>query len=146
MLKTLSVADVHGHLVFACGSSLYAVPSETASEVVNLPTLTRVPGAPAHLLGVFAHRGEVLPVVDVSRLVGKPVDEAFKRSVLVRTAKGVVAFTATRVLGVSTLEGSLERLGDTGVQRHLLGPARAPAGEVAVIDTGSFIEFLAQQG
>lgn len=140
------MADVHGHLVFACGSSLYAVPSETASEVVNLPTLTRVPGAPAHLLGVFAHRGEVLPVIDVSRLVGRPVDEVFKRSVLVRTAKGVVAFTATRVLGVSTLEGSLERLGDTGVQRHLLGPARAPTGEVAVIDTGSFIEFLAQQG
>lgn len=140
------MADVHGHLVFACGSSLYAVPSETASEVVNLPALTRVPGAPAHLLGVFAHRGEVLPVVDLSRLVSKPVDEAFKRAVLVRTQKGVVALTATRVLGVATLEGSFERLGDAGVQRHLLGPARAPAGEVAVVDTDTFVEFLAQQG
>ncbi len=140
------MADVHGHLVFACGSSLYAVPSDTASEVVNLPTLTRVPGAPAHLLGVFAHRGEVLPVIDLSRLVGQGADEVFKRAVLVRAPKGAVALTASRVLGVATLEGSLERLGDAGVQRHLLGPARAPAGEVAVLDTDSFIEFLAQQG
>ncbi len=140
------VADVHGHLVFACGSSLYAVPADTASEVVNIPTLTRVPGAPAHLLGVFAHRGEVLPVVDLTRLVGHPLDEAFKRAVLVRTPRGAVALTATRVLGVTTLEGSFERLGDVGVQQHLRGPARAAAGEVAIIDTQTFVEFLSTAG
>ena len=141
-----AVADVHGHLVFACGASLYAVPADTASEVVNVPSLTRVPGAPGHLLGVFAHRGEVLPVVDLTRLTGHPLDEAFKRAVLVRTPKGSVALTASRVLGVATLEGSFERLGDAGVHQHLRGPARAAAGEVAVIDTQTFIEFLSTAG
>lgn len=131
-----------GHLVFACGSSLYAVPSEAASEVVNVPSLTRVPGAPAHLLGVFAHRGEVLPVVDLSRLVGTPVEETFKRAVLVRVPRGVVALTATKVLGVATLQGRLDRLGDSGIQMHLRGPAQAPAGEVAVIETDGFLEHL----
>ncbi len=140
------MADAHGHLVFACGSSLYAVPADTASEVVNVPTLTRVPGAPGHLLGVFAHRGEVLPVVDLTRLTGQPLDDAFKRAVLVRTPRGAVALTATRVLGVATLEGQFERLGDSGVHQHLRGPARAPAGEVAVIDTQTFVDFLASAG
>ncbi len=111
-----------------------------------MPTLTRVPGAPAHLLGVFAHRGEVLPVVDLARLTGQSVDEICKRAVLVRTPRGVVALTATRVLGVSTLEGTFERLGDSGVHAHLRGPARAAAGEVAVIDTQTFIDFLASAG
>lgn len=138
------MAESHGHLVFAVGSSLYAVPADTASEVVTVPSLTRVPGAPAHLLGVFAHRGEVLPVVDLTRLLGTPGDGAFRRAVLLRTPKGAVALTATKVLGVSTLEGSFERLGETGVQQHLRGPARAPAGEVAVIDTQTFVDFLAQ--
>lgn len=132
--------------MFACGASLYAVPADTASEVVNAPALTRVPGAPAHLLGVFAHRGEVLPVVDLSRLVGQPLDEGFKRVVLVRTPRGSAALTASRVLGVFTLEGSFERLGEVGVQQHLRGPARAPAGEVAIIDTQTFIEFLSKAG
>jgi purine-binding chemotaxis protein CheW len=140
------VASAHGHLVFACGSSLYAVPSDTAAEVVNLPALTRVPGAPAHLLGVFAHRGEVLPVVDVARLLGRGAEEAFRRAVLVRAPRGAVALTASKVLGVSALEGSLEPLGDAGVLQHLRGPARAPAGEVAVIDTAAFVDFLSQQG
>ncbi len=142
MLETPLVADTHGHLVFACGPSLYAVPADTASEVVNVPSLTRVPGAPGHLLGVFAHRGEVLPVVDLTRLTGRPLDDAFKRAVLVRTPRGAVALTATRVLGVSVLEGTFERLGETGVHAHLRGPARAAAGEVAVIDTQTFVDFL----
>jgi purine-binding chemotaxis protein CheW len=38
------------YLVFACGSSWYAVPAECAAEVVSFPELTRVPGAPGHLL------------------------------------------------------------------------------------------------
>lgn len=146
MLQLRPVADVHGHLVFACGPSLYAVPADTASEVVNLPALTRVPGSPQHLLGVFAHRGEVLPVVDLTRLTGRPLDEAFKRAVVVRTPRGAVALTASKVLGVTTLEGSFERLGDTGVHQHLRGPARAAAGEVAIIDTQTFIEFLSTAG
>ncbi len=137
------MADSHGHLVFACGFSLYAVPADTASEVVTVPSLTRVPGAPAHLLGVFAHRGEVLPVVDLTRLTGHALDADFRRAVLVRTPKGAVALTATRVLGVSTLEGTFDRLGDTGVQQHLRGPARSPHGEVAVIDTQTLVDFLA---
>jgi len=140
------LAGAHGHLVFACGSSLYAVPADTASEVVNVPTLTRVPGSPAHLLGVFAHRGEVLPVVDLTRLTGRPLDEACKRAVLVRTPRGAVALTASRVLGVSSLEGSFERLGEAGVHRHLRGPAHAAVGEVAIIDTQTFVDFLASAG
>lgn len=130
-----------GHLVFACGNSLYAVPSETAAEVVNLPALTRVPGSPPHLLGVFAHRGEVLPVIDLGLLVTGKSDLP-KRAVVVRVAKGVMALTATRVNGVAALSGSFEKLGETGVQAHLRGPATAPAGSVSVIDPEGLIEFL----
>ncbi len=140
------MADAPGHLLFACGSSLYGVPADTASEVVTVPVLTRVPGAPAHLLGVFAHRGEVLPVVDLARLIGRPVEEVFKRAVVVRTPKGTVALTATRVIGVAVVAGVFDRLGDSGVHQHLRGPAHSDEGEVAVIDTQTFVEFLATAG
>ena len=131
-----------GHLVFACGSSLYAVPSETAAEVVNLPSLTKVPGSPPHLLGVFAHRGEVLPVIDLATLIGVKSEAGAKRAVLVRVAKGVMALTATRVNGVATLTGSFDRLADSGVQAHFRGPATAPVGSVSVIDPEGLIDFL----
>ncbi len=132
--------------MFACGSSLYAVPSERAAEVVNLPALTRVPGAPGHVLGVFAHRGEVIPVVDLSRLLGGRGEDAYRRAVLVRAARGAVALTSSRVHGVSQLTGTFDRLGDAGVQRHLRGPAKAPAGDAAVVDPDGLLDFLVQGG
>jgi purine-binding chemotaxis protein CheW len=131
------------HLVFACGSSWYAVPSDRAAEVVSFPELTRVPGAPAHLLGVFAHRGEVIPVVDLATLIGG-TPEVSKRAVLLRLAKGSVALTSSKVAGVSLLTGSMDPLGQAGVHVHLRGPARAANNEVAVIDTDGFFDFLSQ--
>lgn len=48
----------------------YAVDMASVAEVVPVPQLTRVPGAPAWLSGVVNWRGRVLPVVDLRPLVG----------------------------------------------------------------------------
>ena len=48
----------------------YAVDMSTVAEVVPVPTLTRVPGAPSWLSGVVNWRGRVLPVADLRPLVG----------------------------------------------------------------------------
>jgi purine-binding chemotaxis protein CheW len=133
------------HLVFSCGASWYAVPAETAAEVVSVPDLTRVPGAPPHLLGVFAHRGEVIPVVDLAQLAaGKP--ETSRRAVLLRLAKGAVAITANKVAGVSAVSGKLEPMGQGGVHLHLRGPGKSERHEVAVIEPDGLFDFLTQGG
>lgn len=133
------------YLVFACGSSWYAVPAESAAEVVTFPELTRVPGAPSHLLGVFAHRGEVIPVVDMGLLVGTG-SHATRRAVLVRMPRGTLALTASTVAGVSLVSGSMEPLGASGVHVHLRGPAKGAQRDVAVIDTEGLFEHLSQGG
>jgi purine-binding chemotaxis protein CheW len=140
--------------LFACGSGTYGVPSELASEVVNLPTLTRVPGSPPHVLGVFAHRGEVLPVIDLVHLAGGGADTEWTRAVVVRAPAGVVALAATQVWGVAPLEGANEPLGPSGVQQHLRGPMKASAVRVgsaaleaiSAIETDGLLAFLAQGG
>lgn len=131
------------HLVFACGSSWYAVPADSAAEVVGFPELTRVPGAPPYLIGVFAHRGEVIPVVDLAVLVGTSSQKT-QRAVLLRLAKGSLALTANKVAGVAAVTGQLDPLGTSGVHVHLRGPARAQKNEVAVIDPEGLFEFLSQ--
>lgn len=52
------------------GTERYALPAEHVPEVATMGELTRVPGAPARLLGVRNLRGEVLPVVDLARALG----------------------------------------------------------------------------
>ena len=133
------------HLVFSTGKSWYAVPADRAAEVVTFPELTRVPGSSGHLLGVFAHRGEVIPVVDLCVLTGAPV-EASRRAVLLRLAKGSLALTASKVAGVSSVTGKLEPLGAQGVLSHLRGPGQAGANQVAVIDPEGLFEFLSLGG
>jgi purine-binding chemotaxis protein CheW len=131
------------YLVFACGSSWYAVPAESAAEVVTFPELTRVPGAPVHLMGVFAHRGEVIPVVDIGLLVGKG-SQSTRRAVLVRLPRGTLALTASTVAGVSQVTGSLEPLGASGVHVHLRGPAKGAQRDVAVIEPEGLFDYLSQ--
>ncbi|SET63749.1 chemotaxis protein CheW [Stigmatella erecta] len=131
------------YLVFACGSSWYAVPAESAAEVVTFPELTRVPGAPVHLLGVFAHRGEVIPVVDIGLLVGKG-SQSTRRAVLVRLPRGTLALTASTVAGVSQVTGTLEPLGASGVHVHLRGPAKGAQRDVAVIEPEGLFDYLSQ--
>jgi purine-binding chemotaxis protein CheW len=131
------------YLVFACGSSWYAVPAEIAAEVVTFPELTRVPGAPAHLLGVFAHRGEVIPVVDMGLLVGG-ASQSSRRAVLMRLPRGTLALTASTVAGVSPVTGATEPLGAAGVHVHLRGPVKAGPREAAVIDPDGLFDYLSQ--
>jgi len=131
--------------VFACGASWYAVPADASSEVVTFPELTRVPGAPAHVLGVFAHRGEVIPVIDLSILTGGAAEDS-RRAVLLRVEKGAFALTASRVAGVSTVSGGTEPLESVGVKLHLRGPAQAASQDVAVVEPIGLFDFLSQGG
>ncbi|ATB41546.1 chemotaxis coupling protein CheW [Cystobacter fuscus] len=144
-MASIETETRQSYLVFACGGSWYAVPAECAAEVVSFPELTRVPGAAGHLLGVFAHRGEVIPVVDISMLVSGE-REPTRRAVLVRLTRGTLALTASRVAGVSQVDGRLEPLGANGVHLHLRGPARSAQRDVAVIDPEGLFDHLSQGG
>jgi purine-binding chemotaxis protein CheW len=57
-------------LCFGLAGERYAVESFHVMQVLALVDLTRVPGAPAHLLGVTNLRGQVLPVFDLRVLLG----------------------------------------------------------------------------
>jgi purine-binding chemotaxis protein CheW len=128
-------------LVFASGAQWYAVPSERASEIVAVDQLTQVPAAPAHVLGVFVHRGEVIPLIDLVRLrTGTP--GVASRAVVVRGERGAYALTVTRVLGVSAVGDSSTGMGEGGLLAHLRGPVRAEGAEVALVDVEGLFDFL----
>ena len=57
-------------LVFGLDGASYAVPVERVREIVRMRTLTRIPRAPAWLLGVVALRGEIVEVIDLRRRLG----------------------------------------------------------------------------
>lgn len=60
-------------LLLAVGEQLFALESADVVEVIPRVMLRPVSGSPPHRPGVFNFRGQVVPVVDVSRLIsGEP--------------------------------------------------------------------------
>src|SRR5688572_10408556 len=53
------------------GDERYALPTASVVEVVPAVPLRPVPGTPEAVAGLLAYRGQVVPVVDLPRLLGR---------------------------------------------------------------------------
>ena len=67
--EALTPAEALELLVFSLAGERYGVEAGHILEVVPLPELTPVPCTPPFVLGVINHRGRILPVLDLRRLL-----------------------------------------------------------------------------
>lgn len=123
----------------------YAFEAPLVTEVVRLGPLTRLPSAPGFLPGVFTHRGEVLPVLDVAQLVGEgPVAiRPSTRAAIAHTGPYRVAVVSEGVEGLVWLpRRTLEPppADSTGVAAFLSAVGRDRSGEVAILDLARLVE------
>jgi purine-binding chemotaxis protein CheW len=65
---------------FLVGDVRYAVEIHIVREIVNPLPVVPLPHAPAEVVGVADHRGEVLPVIDLRGRFGLPPVEATRRT------------------------------------------------------------------
>lgn len=94
----------------------FAIEAGLVQEVVRTPPVTPLPGAPGFLVGVAAHRGDVVAIVDLARLLGRGDTHRRDRSrmAIARADGMVVGLLADEVLG-------LVRVPSTAVQPPPLG-------------------------
>lgn len=57
-------------VVVSLGGERFGIPAGEVAELTHCPPVTRVPGAPSHLLGLAYHRGGLLRLVDIRHLCG----------------------------------------------------------------------------
>src|SRR5215470_6676078 len=62
------------YCVFRTGRERFCLSVLDVEEVVEWPTLTRVPLAPSFLMGIFNLRGSIVPVVDIAFSEGRRPD------------------------------------------------------------------------
>ena len=88
--------------LFMLGERAYAVDVRDAREVVTLDGYSRVPGAPATVVGVFNLRGTVLPLVEARPLFGHAVTApgAGTAAVVLAAGSSRAAVAIDRVLGL----------------------------------------------
>ncbi|HVO19482.1 MAG TPA: chemotaxis protein CheW [Anaeromyxobacter sp.] len=123
----------------------YAFEAALVTEVVRLGPLTRLPAAPSFLPGVFTHRGEVLPVLDIGQLVGQgsiPV-RASTRAAIVHCGPWKVAVVSEAVEGLVAIPRRAVEpppAESSGVAEFLAGVAQDRKGAVAILDMPRLVE------
>jgi chemotaxis-related protein WspB len=75
-------------LLFQLGKDLYALEAGQVVEVLPLVEITQIPQSPRGVAGMFNHRGEPVPVIDLSELtLGQSAARRFStRMILVHYA------------------------------------------------------------
>jgi purine-binding chemotaxis protein CheW len=123
----------------------YAFDALLVTEVVRLGPLTRIPAAPSFLPGVFTHRGEVLPVLDIGQLVGQGsiAIRASTRAAVVHCGPWKVAVISDGLEGLVVIpHRNLEAppAESSGMAEFLSGVARDKLGTIAVLDLPRLVE------
>lgn len=57
--------DVHRFIEARIGNVSFAIELDNVKELVNVPALALVPGAPFNILGIFNLRGEMVTLLDI---------------------------------------------------------------------------------
>jgi purine-binding chemotaxis protein CheW len=130
-------------LVFLCRDLAWAVSSTAALELISLPPMTRVPGAPPHVLGVFVYRGQLLPLIDLPALLcpgGTPL--AVNRAVVLQSRLGPFGVPVTRVLGPMT--PSPTRPPRAEHPPFVVGLIDDPARDTLALDPDRLVRFLSE--
>ena len=70
-MSTLTT-ETSQYITFKLGDEFFAINVAQVREVLELPLITKVPGAPDYMRGVINVRGKATPVVDLRRKFGLP--------------------------------------------------------------------------
>jgi purine-binding chemotaxis protein CheW len=89
-------------VTFILGGEIYAFETVSASEVIRVPKLIRVPGVKGLITGIFNLRGEIIAAMDIRPLLGLPAGpldsaariivikgESFNTGIIVESVQGV---------------------------------------------------------
>ena len=138
-------------LVIAAGQT-FALPAAELREVTPFATVTRVPGQPAHLLGLVSLRGEMIAVLDLAaRLAAtRPADARRAFLVAVGGRGKCCALAVEAVAGV--LNFDLSERPDLPIPRRpgaegcSAGWLRGPDGPVEVLNLSALCGFDTSRG
>jgi purine-binding chemotaxis protein CheW len=72
-------------VIFRLQNEEFGIPINQVREIVRLVKITHIPEAPGFIVGVINLRGEVIPVIDLTRQFGLP-----RQAQLPKTARIVV--------------------------------------------------------
>ncbi|HEX2677139.1 MAG TPA: chemotaxis protein CheW [Polyangiales bacterium] len=141
-------------VAFEVGGALYAIDIQRVREIIRPLPMEVLPHAPAMLVGVVDHRGDVVPLVDLRVRFATPTtsseagSERGTRWIIVERAGRLVGLVVDRVQEVFSAQDAQERqvpdLGPGAEQRGILAAYSHRNRLVFVADVDRLTDVAAQ--
>ena len=134
-----STSDVERNgqvVVLRVGADNYAVGVEAVREVILSPGVTPLPGSASIVLGVCNVRGDIVPIIDTSALLGLGAGPTPSHVVIVRVPDGEAGLSTTTVPSFTLLG---DRVGDVDVPGQV-GAYRVADGIATLLDLDSLVK------
>lgn len=71
------------YLVFTLCNQTYAFPAVTIVKIIEINNLSKIPDAPAYISGITEYSGEVVPVIELKKILGYEVCNESKRKIAI---------------------------------------------------------------
>jgi purine-binding chemotaxis protein CheW len=129
---------------FVVGDVAYAVPTSCVREITTPHPVTELPHLPRGVIGVFEHRGQVVPVIDLRTCFDVTAQTSEKRSqwIIVEVDHHRIGLCVNRVSGVFEVGfGGLKPVPELGKgidPRNLVGVASHQDRLTFVLDIAAF--------
>jgi purine-binding chemotaxis protein CheW len=99
-------------VIFQLGTEQFGIEIASVEGIVKMQEITKIPYAPSYMEGITNLRGAVLPVIDLKKRFGLPVEEITKESRIITISMenvkmGMIVSAVTEVL---TIEESVIEL------------------------------------
>ena len=121
---------------------MFAVDAAFVRQIVSVPRVTPVPRTGPELLGLFAERGRVTPLISLSVLLELDGDDARDLALLVQSGEYVFALAIDRMVGFEGLESEQNT---AALQGFGSGTVKREGETVPVLDIPALVAALEQR-
>jgi purine-binding chemotaxis protein CheW len=143
-------ADVTRVVAFFLAGQRYALPIERVQEIQQIVAFSDVPGGSSGVVGMINLRGQVIPAVDLRRLVGLPADEYTLETpmIICRVGEVLLALVVDEVLDVIELPpGCMQDAPRMhALSSKMLGVARMEDGLTYLLDLDALLSPVMSGG
>ncbi|MBN2654462.1 MAG: protein phosphatase CheZ [Nitrospirae bacterium] len=129
------------YIGFMMNSNEYSIPILKVQEIVNVPSVTKLPQAPHYIEGITNLRGRIIPVVNLKKLVGLP-GEGGDKVIVISSGKITFGILIDSITGVVSIDDSLIEPAENFMQTNIdqiEGVARVDNKLVVLLDTKKLI-------
>lgn len=140
------IEDENRYIVFKVGNEFYAIDVSYVDNIIQMPVITRVPTAPKCFKGIINLRGEIIPIMSLSRRMNSVEDTISQKSSVIILDMGEGKFmgvTVDEVKEVLTLRDSDIEEPSPFLKKAVTlvkGVAKKEDELISIIETGALLD------